>query len=68
MSVFTNLDPIPSADVVASARADDELVPHEAPTVDIVIPVFNEEAILQSSIVRLHAFLTATFQIGRAHV
>ncbi len=61
MSVFTNLDPIPSADVVASARADDELVPHEAPTVDIVIPVFNEEAILQSSIVRLHAFLTATF-------
>jgi glycosyltransferase involved in cell wall biosynthesis len=32
-----------------------------APDVDVVVPVFNEEAALERSIRRLHRFLTESF-------
>jgi putative flippase GtrA len=34
---------------------------HHSPTVDLVIPVFNEEHILEASITRLRAFLNESF-------
>ncbi len=42
----------------ALARPELELVP---PAVEIVVPVRNEERILESSVRRLHAFLTSSF-------
>jgi putative flippase GtrA len=35
-----------------------------SPTVDIVVPVYNEAAILSASIERLHAYLERTFPFG----
>jgi putative flippase GtrA len=35
--------------------------PLAAPQVDVVVPVYNEEAVLQRSILRLHRFLSAEF-------
>ncbi len=35
-----------------------------APTVEIVVPVFNEDAMLETSIRRLHAYLSAQFPLS----
>jgi glycosyltransferase involved in cell wall biosynthesis len=43
----------------ASAAADLELGPPAQPKIDIVVPVYNEDAGLERSIRRLHAFLAA---------
>ena len=38
--------------------------PAPAPTVDIVVPVYNEEAALELSVRRLHAYLTERFPLS----
>ncbi|MFM2078915.1 MAG: hypothetical protein RJA49_2805, partial [Actinomycetota bacterium] len=35
-----------------------------APTVDVVVPVYNEEHVLPTSIERLHAYLTEQFPLS----
>src|SRR5204863_9020625 len=51
-------------------RSLPEVLPERAPAapsvakVDIVVPVYNEEAALQASVRRLHAFLTRSFPFG----
>jgi len=45
----------------ALARPELELVP---PAIEIVVPVRNEERMLESSVRRLHAFLTSSFPFG----
>jgi glycosyltransferase involved in cell wall biosynthesis len=46
-----------------SPRAGLHLAP-AAPDVDVVVPVYNEEAALEQSIRRLHRFLTESFPFG----
>ena len=39
-------------------------VPTVVPTVDVTVPVYNEEHVLRVSIERLHAYLTTSFPFG----
>ena len=46
---------------LTDTRAVDEAEPSPPPCVDIVIPVFNEAAVLEASVSRLHDYLCARF-------
>jgi putative flippase GtrA len=48
-------------DVEHSLRATEPGRPTAPPTVDVVVPVFNEEAVLERSIERLHLYLSTRF-------
>jgi putative flippase GtrA len=66
---MTNLDistaDITTADITRSAVGGMQSDPTTAvPAVDIVVPVFNEEAELQGSIRRLHDFLVDSFPLS----
>ncbi len=50
-----------SAVVVGSGVGSGAAAPNTAPIVDIVVPVYNEVAILEASVIRLHAYLREAF-------
>jgi putative flippase GtrA len=60
MNLLTNTDPATVHGPAAQARGGRQ-TSGDAPVIDVVIPVYNEAAIIESSIRRLHQFLTSSF-------
>src|SRR5438876_10091638 len=43
------------------AQVEETVAPAEVAVVDVVVPVHNEERVLEQSVERLHTYLSATF-------
>src|SRR6058998_358496 len=43
------------------AQVEETVAPAQAAVVDVVVPVYDEEQVLEASVRRLHAYLAATF-------
>ena len=59
-------DPTARADIVVTMSVDtapnpERIRPRTGPVLDVVVPVYNEEADLEPSVRRLHAYLSAEF-------
>ena len=65
-------DPTARADIVVTMSVDtapnpERIRPRTGPVLDVVVPVYNEEADLEPSVRRLHAYLSAAVPVPLPH-